>query len=71
MMVVVFTTFAFGGATPTLLSQMQVATNCESSIEEAKPAAGTIFKTLENLLVDPDVEAAQYHEMHDHDQTCC
>jgi sodium/hydrogen exchanger 8 len=67
MMVVVFTTFAFGGATPTLLSQMQVATNCESSIEEAKPAAGTIFKTLENLLVDPDVEAAQYHEMHDHD----
>ncbi len=63
MMVVVFTTFVFGGSTPTLLSQCRVAMNVEPVKEESKAAEGTIFKAVEECLVDPDVaksEATNY-----------
>ena len=58
MMVVVFTTFVFGGSTPSLLSSCNVAMGVPPVAEEVKPAEGTVFKTAEDLLVDPEVAKA-------------
>lgn len=55
MMTVVFTTFAFGGATPSLLDKMGIETGREEEKTEAKAPAGTVFKAVEDLLVDPNI----------------
>ena len=68
MMTVVFTTFVFGGATPCLLDRMNVATGVKPEEEEAKAAEGTIFKTIEEILVDPEIEThekAAYKSLND------
>ena len=66
MMVVVFTTFVFGGSTPSLLAWCKVAMKVEPPEGEAKIAEGTIFKKVEECLVDPEVaknEAKQYKSL--------
>jgi len=66
MMTVVFTTFAFGGATPCLLQVMGIKTGLEEEKGEAKCPEGTIFKAIEDKLVDPDIakhESTKYQEL--------
>jgi len=64
MMTVVFTTFAFGGATPCLLDRMGIETGREEEGGEAKKEG--VFKTIEDKLVDPDIakhESTKYEQL--------
>lgn len=49
MMVVVFTTFAFGGSTPCLLSSLKVPMGVDAPEEDESTA-----KPFEEYLIDPD-----------------
>jgi len=62
MMTVVFTTFAFGGATPSLLDALKVQTGVEADKGEAKTEEGTIFRVLEDQLVDAEIKAQESQE---------
>jgi len=62
MMVVVFTTFAFGGPTPCLLKLFKIRTGVEpdGGDEDARPRPDGILGVLEDTLVDPECKARGY-----------
>jgi len=60
MMTVVFTTFVFGGCTPCLLENLKIATGVEPEAGEAQKEG--IFKSIEEKLVDPEIEEHEKEE---------
>uniref|UniRef100_A0A7S2J4X9 Cation/H+ exchanger transmembrane domain-containing protein n=1 Tax=Haptolina brevifila TaxID=156173 RepID=A0A7S2J4X9_9EUKA len=62
MMTVVFTTFAFGGCTPCLLEQLKIDTGVDPPKGEAKTEEGSIFRAIEDVLVDPDIAKLEGEE---------
>jgi len=56
MMVVVFTTFAFGGTTPCLLDLLNIQQGVEPVENETEIPEGTVLKAMENVLVDGEIK---------------